>query len=91
MLVWSAAPSSRCECGGSVLRSVFYLPYLIPPVSATVAFVFVNNPSPGPLRRRAPARCAVGPRSLRCHARAFARGRRSSGSRPPPDESRDTS
>ncbi|RFU38104.1 sugar ABC transporter permease [Actinomadura logoneensis] len=34
--------------GGSVLRSVFYLPYLIPPVSATVAFVFVTNPGTGP-------------------------------------------
>ncbi len=35
--------------GGSLLRSVFYLPYLVPPVAATVAFVFVFNPGTGPL------------------------------------------
>src|SRR4051794_4192450 len=35
--------------GGSLLRSIFYLPYLIPPVAATVAFVFVVNPGTGPV------------------------------------------
>ncbi|MQY07913.1 carbohydrate ABC transporter permease [Actinomadura macrotermitis] len=40
---------TRVRRGGSLLRSVFYLPYLIPPVSATVAFVFVMNPGTGPV------------------------------------------
>jgi ABC-type sugar transport system permease subunit len=35
--------------GGNILRSIFYLPYLIPPVAATVAFVFVLNPGTGPV------------------------------------------
>jgi multiple sugar transport system permease protein len=35
--------------GGSILRSIFYLPFLIPPVAATVAFVFVVNPGTGPV------------------------------------------
>ncbi|TDD76760.1 carbohydrate ABC transporter permease [Actinomadura rubrisoli] len=39
---------TKIRTGGSVLRSVFYVPYLIPPVSATVAFVFVLNPGTGP-------------------------------------------
>ncbi|WP_308166221.1 MULTISPECIES: sugar ABC transporter permease [Actinomadura] len=39
---------TRVKRGGALLRSVFYLPYLIPPVSATVAFVYVLNPGTGP-------------------------------------------
>ena len=39
---------TKIKRGGNLLRSVFYLPYLIPPVSATVAFVFVLNPGTGP-------------------------------------------
>jgi multiple sugar transport system permease protein len=35
--------------GGNLLRAVFYLPSLIPPVAATVAFVFVVNPGTGPV------------------------------------------
>jgi multiple sugar transport system permease protein len=35
--------------GGNILRSIFYLPFLIPPVAATVAFVFVVNPGTGPI------------------------------------------
>ncbi|WP_433338553.1 carbohydrate ABC transporter permease [Spirillospora sp. CA-294931] len=35
--------------GGGVFRSLFYLPYLVPPVAATVAFVFVLNPGTGPV------------------------------------------
>ncbi|WP_329520580.1 carbohydrate ABC transporter permease [Spirillospora sp. NBC_01491] len=35
--------------GGGLFRSIFYLPYLVPPVSATVAFVFVLNPGTGPV------------------------------------------
>ncbi len=42
---------TRIKRGGNLLRSVFYLPYLIPPVSATVAFVFLVNPAPGRSRR----------------------------------------
>ncbi|WP_433461393.1 carbohydrate ABC transporter permease [Spirillospora sp. CA-128828] len=40
---------TRIRRGGTLLRAVFYLPYLIPPVSATVAFVFVMNPGTGPV------------------------------------------
>lgn len=39
---------TRIRRGGNLLRAVFYVPYLIPPVSATVAFVFVLNPGTGP-------------------------------------------
>lgn len=37
--------------GGNLLRSIYYLPFLIPPVAATVAFVFVVNPGTGPVNR----------------------------------------
>jgi multiple sugar transport system permease protein len=40
---------TRIKTGGNLLRSIFYLPYLVPPVSATVAFVFVLNPGTGPV------------------------------------------
>jgi multiple sugar transport system permease protein len=39
---------TKIKAGGGVLRSVLYLPYLIPPVSATVVFVFLLNPGTGP-------------------------------------------
>ena len=39
---------TKIRTGGGLLRSVLYLPYLIPPVSATVAFVFLMNPGTGP-------------------------------------------
>ncbi|MFE9099382.1 carbohydrate ABC transporter permease [Actinomadura geliboluensis] len=39
---------TRIRRGGNLLRAVLYLPYLIPPVSATVAFVFLLNPGTGP-------------------------------------------
>jgi multiple sugar transport system permease protein len=35
--------------GGSLLRAVLYLPYLLPPVAGAVAFVFLLNPSTGPI------------------------------------------
>lgn len=35
--------------GASVLRAVLYLPYLAPPVAATIAFVFLLNPGTGPV------------------------------------------
>ncbi|WP_233526125.1 carbohydrate ABC transporter permease [Actinomadura spongiicola] len=41
---------TKIKTGGGVLRSIFYLPYLIPPVSATVAFVFLMNPGTGPFQ-----------------------------------------
>lgn len=40
---------TKIKVGGNVFRSIFYLPYLIPPVAATVAFVFVVNPGTGPI------------------------------------------
>ncbi|MEV0399565.1 sugar ABC transporter permease [Actinoallomurus sp. NPDC050550] len=40
---------SKIKRGGNILRSIFYLPFLIPPVAATVAFVFVVNPGTGPI------------------------------------------
>ena len=35
--------------GSSVLRTIFYAPYLAPPVAATLAFVFLLNPGTGPV------------------------------------------
>jgi multiple sugar transport system permease protein len=35
--------------GGGVLRTLFYLPALAPPVASTVAFVFLFNPATGPV------------------------------------------
>ena len=35
--------------GSSVLRTVFYAPFLAPPVAATLAFVFILNPGTGPV------------------------------------------
>jgi multiple sugar transport system permease protein len=35
--------------GNSVLRTVFYAPYLAPPVAGTLAFVFLLNPGTGPV------------------------------------------
>jgi len=35
--------------GSSALRTIFYAPYLAPPVAATLAFVFLLNPGTGPV------------------------------------------
>jgi multiple sugar transport system permease protein len=35
--------------GASALRAVLYLPYLAPPVAATIAFCFLLNPGTGPV------------------------------------------
>jgi multiple sugar transport system permease protein len=35
--------------GNSVLRTIFYAPYLAPPVAGTLAFVFLLNPGTGPV------------------------------------------
>jgi multiple sugar transport system permease protein len=39
----------RVKRGSSLLRTVFYAPFLAPPVAATLAFVFLLNPGTGPL------------------------------------------
>lgn len=37
--------------GGSLLRTVFYLPALAPPVAATLAFAYLFNPATGPVNQ----------------------------------------
>ena len=40
---------TRARRSSGVLRTLYYLPALIPPVAATIAFVFVLNPATGPV------------------------------------------
>jgi multiple sugar transport system permease protein len=40
---------SRAKSGAGFFRTVFYLPSLVPPVAATLAFVYVFNPATGPV------------------------------------------
>ncbi|WP_078910836.1 carbohydrate ABC transporter permease [Streptomyces sp. NRRL WC-3742] len=40
---------TKVRTGVSFFRTAFYLPYLAPPVAATVAFAFLLNPGTGPL------------------------------------------
>ncbi|WP_060884677.1 carbohydrate ABC transporter permease [Streptomyces caniscabiei] len=40
---------TRIRTGTGVFRTLFYLPYLAPPVAATLAFVFLLNPGTGPV------------------------------------------
>jgi multiple sugar transport system permease protein len=40
---------TRARQGVGVFRTVFYLPALVPPVAATLAFVYILNPSTGPV------------------------------------------
>ncbi|GGU56214.1 sugar ABC transporter permease [Streptomyces albospinus] len=40
---------TRITSGAGFFRTAFYLPYLAPPVAATVAFVFLLNPATGPV------------------------------------------
>ncbi|MER6143894.1 sugar ABC transporter permease [Streptomyces sparsogenes] len=40
---------TRIKSGAGFFRTAFYLPYLAPPVAATVAFVFLLNPGTGPV------------------------------------------
>jgi multiple sugar transport system permease protein len=40
---------TRARRGVGVFRTVFYLPALVPPVAATLAFVYILNPSTGPV------------------------------------------
>jgi multiple sugar transport system permease protein len=39
----------KVKRSASLLRTVFYLPYLAPPVAATMAFAFLLNPGTGPV------------------------------------------
>jgi multiple sugar transport system permease protein len=40
---------TKIKTGANLLRTVFYLPYLAPPVAATMAFAFLFNPGTGPV------------------------------------------
>ncbi|MGI5482739.1 carbohydrate ABC transporter permease [Streptomyces lavendofoliae] len=40
---------TRIRTGAGVFRTLFYLPYLAPPVAATLGFVFLLNPGTGPV------------------------------------------
>lgn len=40
---------TRARQASGVLRTIYYLPALIPPVASTIAFVFVLNPANGPV------------------------------------------
>ncbi|GHF44296.1 carbohydrate ABC transporter permease [Streptomyces morookaense] len=40
---------TRVKTGAGFFRTAFYLPYLAPPVAATVVFVFLLNPGTGPV------------------------------------------
>ncbi|WP_460368497.1 carbohydrate ABC transporter permease [Actinocorallia lasiicapitis] len=39
------------KSGGSLLRTIFYLPSLVPMVAGTVAFVYLLNPATGPVNQ----------------------------------------
>ncbi|GGW28659.1 carbohydrate ABC transporter permease [Streptomyces xantholiticus] len=39
---------TKIKTGAGVFRTLFYLPYLAPPVAATMSFVFLLNPGTGP-------------------------------------------
>ncbi|MFI9271613.1 carbohydrate ABC transporter permease [Kitasatospora sp. NPDC052896] len=40
---------TRIRTGAGFFRTAFYLPYLAPPVAATIAFAFLLNPGTGPV------------------------------------------
>ncbi|GAA1354639.1 carbohydrate ABC transporter permease [Streptomyces beijiangensis] len=40
---------TKIKTGTGIFRTFFYLPYLAPPVAATMAFVFLLNPGTGPV------------------------------------------
>jgi multiple sugar transport system permease protein len=42
---------SKARRGANVLRTIFYLPALAPPVAATLGFLYLFNPRTGPLDR----------------------------------------
>ncbi|GHS86065.1 carbohydrate ABC transporter permease [Cellulomonas hominis] len=42
---------TRARRTAGILRTIYYLPALIPPVASTITFVFVLNPSTGPVNQ----------------------------------------
>ncbi|WP_181789977.1 carbohydrate ABC transporter permease [Streptomyces phytophilus] len=40
---------TKIKTGAGVFRTLFYLPFLAPPVAATMSFVFLMNPGTGPV------------------------------------------
>jgi len=44
-----ASVLTRARRAGGLFRTLFYLPALIPPVASTIAFVYVMNPTSGPV------------------------------------------
>ena len=40
---------TRARSGAGVFRTLFYLPALVPPVAATLGFVYIFNPATGPV------------------------------------------
>jgi multiple sugar transport system permease protein len=42
---------TKVKTGAGVFRTFFYLPYLAPPVAATIAFAFLLNPGTGPVNQ----------------------------------------
>src|SRR3954463_9332237 len=42
---------ARAKSGVGLLRTIFYLPALAPPVAATLGFVFILNPATGPVNQ----------------------------------------
>ncbi|MCX4746319.1 sugar ABC transporter permease [Kitasatospora sp. NBC_01287] len=42
---------TKVKSGAGFFRTAFYLPYLAPPVAATIAFAFLLNPSTGPVNQ----------------------------------------
>ena len=40
---------TRAKAGVGLFRTVFYLPALVPPVAATLGFVYLLNPATGPI------------------------------------------
>ncbi|MDT0450327.1 carbohydrate ABC transporter permease [Streptomyces hesseae] len=52
---------TKVKTGAGFFRTAFYLPYLAPPVAATVAFVFLLNPGTGPVNGALAALGVSGP------------------------------
>jgi len=49
--LFTAVVLSKIKRGAGVFRTLFYLPALAPPVAAALAFVFILNPSTGPVNQ----------------------------------------
>lgn len=49
--LFTAVVLSKIKRGSGVFRTLFYLPALAPPVAAALAFVFILNPSTGPINQ----------------------------------------